>query len=128
MEERKDIAVFFDENQRVERSKKREEVLRIREKRAKMDFSIVIFPTGSHGVKLINKVGLLHKIYRTLQRSVITRSVTLAELTSYEQRVNKLSGSLPSLKRDCDNFTIFLTPAYTNTCGSLPSLKRDCDS
>jgi len=68
----------------------RENVLRIREKRARADFSMIIFPSGNRGRKLINKVGLLHKIYRMMQRAVINKEVTIADLASYEQKINNL--------------------------------------
>jgi len=69
----------------------REEILRIREKRARHDFSMIIFPTGDSGRKLVDKVGLLHKIYRHLQRALLNREVTVEEVTSYEKRVNAIA-------------------------------------
>ena len=68
----------------------KEFILRIREKRAQADFSMVIFPSGNRGRKLINKVGLLHKIYRTIQRAVINKEATITDLLVYEQKVNDL--------------------------------------
>ena len=69
----------------------REEILRIREKRARRDFSMIIFPTGDSGRKLVDKVGLLHKIYKHLQRALLNREITIEEITSYEKRVNDIA-------------------------------------